>query len=249
MQLELPREDVHLWLAFTDDARDGELLRAYRRMLTPQELSRGERFRFEHDRERYWLTRALVRVALSRYANVAPQDWSFETNAFGRPHVVHPDAAVRRISFNLSHTDGLIVLAVTRERAVGVDVERADRKVNLSVADHYFSPAEAAALGALEPGLQHGRFLDLWTLKESYIKARGMGLSIPLDRFSFDLDGDGIRLSFDAGFDDSPSRWSFLRWRPSPAHVAAVCLERAGPSPLAPVVRRIVPLRSESLVD
>src|SRR5690606_33310169 len=94
--------------------------------------------------------------------------------------------------FNLSHTDGLIACAVSRGREVGVDVEWLDRRGgDIDVADRFFSRYEVQALYAQPPERRRDRFFRYWTLKESYIKARGMGLALPLDRFSFELDRGG----------------------------------------------------------
>jgi 4'-phosphopantetheinyl transferase len=196
------------------------------------------------------LTRVLVRAVLSRYVPIAASDWRFERSAYGRPMVINDHELIRDLMFNISHTDGLIVLAVTYASLVGVDTETRRREVSLEVADRYFSPSESAALRALPAGLQQRRFLDLWTLKESYIKARGLGLSIPLDKFSFNLDDDSSNaIAFDGDFDDLPSRWRFYQIDPSDEYAVALCLQRQTSEPPTVIGRRIIPLVSEDLFD
>src|SRR6185295_2220740 len=98
----------------------------------------------------------------------------------------NPEAAEAGLSFNISHTRSLIVLAVAKERAVGVDVENVQaREIEIRVADRFFAVPEVAALHAVPPDRQQYRFFEYWTFKESYIKARGMGLSLPLGKFGF----------------------------------------------------------------
>ncbi|WP_375412431.1 4'-phosphopantetheinyl transferase family protein [uncultured Bradyrhizobium sp.] len=247
--LVLSPDRVDLWFVFTDQEAAPELAARYRALLTEQERGQQQRFYFARDRHRYLLTRALVRTVLSRYAPIAAADWRFEPSAYGKPMIVNDHDAVRRLSFNISHTEGLIVLAVTADRAVGVDTERTQRDIALEIADRYFSPSEVAALYALPAELQRGRFLELWTLKESYIKARGIGLSIPLGKFSFNLDGEGEAIRFDAELGDSPAHWRFYQMRPSDTHTAALCLQRHPAQMPNLTSRQLVPLVAEQLID
>ena len=93
------------------------------------------------------------------------------------------------LRFNLSHTDGLVVCLVAVEREIGVDVEHTARagSVGIEIAERFSSPSEVAELRSLPFADQRSRFFDYWTLKEAYIKARGLGLHLPLDQFSFHL--------------------------------------------------------------
>jgi 4'-phosphopantetheinyl transferase len=245
--LALSSDRVDLWFLFVHDvfATTG-LTDLYRDFLTAQEKQQEQRFYFARDRHRYLLTRALVRTVLSRYIPIAASDWHFEPSAYGRPMIVNNHELIRNLSFNISHTDGLIVLAVTRASLIGVDTESTCREISLEVAHRYFSPKEVTALRALPVRLQRRRFLDLWTLKESYIKARGMGLSIPLNMFSFNLDeNQSSVISFDNDFDDLPSRWIFYQLSLSNEYAVALCVERQTSKSPTLKSRRIVPLASE----
>jgi 4'-phosphopantetheinyl transferase len=235
---------------FESDVEDGsELTRRYRAVLTEAEHDRERAFHFARDRHRYILTRALVRCVLSRYAPIAASDWRFAPDRYGRPLIVNDHESLRGLSFNISHSDGLIVLAITCLHAVGVDVETILREAPDDVASRYFSASEFAALKALPEGLKHRRFFDLWTLKESYIKARGIGLSIPLNKFSFDLDGDPRIVRFDEDFDDVPERWTFCQLLLSRRHSAALCLQHAGGGTPTLTSRKVVPLTSEQTLN
>jgi 4'-phosphopantetheinyl transferase len=247
--LALSPPEVHLWLAFHEEA--GEALHeAYREILEPAEREREPRFHFAADRRRYLVTRALVRTVLARYVAVDPQDWRFADNAYGRPEIANPEGKRARLSFNISHTHDLIVLGVTRGRALGVDVENVGRRGAMTdVADHYFAPAEAAALARVPVAQQQHRFFEYWTFKESYIKARGMGLSLPLDGFSFQFPDDrSVELRIDRALGDDPRRWELVQLRPSPQHLLAVCAERVGAAPLQLIVRRTIPLVGDTLL-
>ncbi|WP_295978264.1 4'-phosphopantetheinyl transferase superfamily protein [uncultured Variovorax sp.] len=230
MQLHIDAHQVHLWHLYVAEHDDPAGDQAVMALLTPEEREKHGRFHFGRDRRRYLMTRGLIRSLLSRYVpQVAPADWRFETNEYGRPRIAEGPAQAWRIRFNISHSASLVVAAVAVEREVGVDVEHTARNAPLEIAEHFFSGKEARALQQLPAGSQPARFWDLWTLKESYIKARGMGLSIPLDRFSFDLDQQGGQtIGFEHSLeDDSASRWQFWRLQPDDAHAVALCLERA----------------------
>jgi 4'-phosphopantetheinyl transferase len=244
-------DEIHLWLTFTDKISDETLFAEYRRLLTGEERHRAARFYFERDRRQYLVTRALVRTVLSRYASVSPEDWAFATNAHGRPFIVNPGHDDDRLVFNVSHTAGLIVLGVTAHRGLGVDAENLElRRVALDIADHYFAQQEALELAALPVERQPERLIEYWTLKESYTKARGMGLSIPLDKFSFRLCDPGrIEFATHPGLADVGSRWQFWQFRPSASHLVAVCAERRPLQTPKFMMTSLVPLAVEQRLE
>jgi 4'-phosphopantetheinyl transferase len=231
--LPLAVDHADVWLAWPD-AADAATVSACRALLDSDERAQHDRFRFERDRALYAVAHALVRRALSRYAAVSPADWRFVADAHGWPAV---DAAtgLPRIGFNLSHTRGLAACVVSGAPACGVDVEEMRANVDLfELADHSFAAAETAGLRALagDDRAVRDRFYALWTLKESYIKARGLGLALPLGQFAFTVDGDGIGFTVDAALGDDARRWSFALGAPSPDHRLAVCVARdAGATP------------------
>jgi 4'-phosphopantetheinyl transferase len=245
-ELTLSSDRIDLWLAHCRDC-DERLLDRYRRLMTDEERARSLRFVFERDRRRYVVTRALVRTVLSRYAPTPAEAWRFTENAYGRPQVANEGAAERALVFNVSHTRETVLLGITTGQPLGVDIEEMQReRALLDIADRFFAQDEVAALRALPAGEQAYRFFEYWTLKESYIKAEGMGLSIPLDSFAFDL-SDAARVGFSvATTTRAPAdRWRFWQIRPAHDHLGAVCAGRAPGGAQSLSLRRVVPLASE----
>ena len=221
--MTLGEHEVHVWTLLVDRVDDPALIVRYRELLTPEESVRHDRFRFEKGRRQYLLTRALVRTVLSRYVDVDPAAWRFAAGEWGKPDVCAPDGH-SWLRFNLPNTDALIACAVARSCEVGVDVENLGRRgESVTIADRYFSESEAKALRALPEAEQRERFFRYWTLKESYIKARGMGLQIPLAQFSFRVADGPIRIAFDPRLQDDtgdPADWQFDQRRISQRHAA-----------------------------
>jgi len=245
--IPLPPAEIHLWLAFYDEITDERLLSDYRTLLNVEEKEQQSRFYFAKDRLRYLVTRALVRTVLSRYVMIDPREWVFSTNAYGCPEIANPQGRESCLLFNISHTDSLIVLGVTKRRALGVDVENCRaREVSIDIADRYFAPTEVAALNNVPPQQQQYRFFEYWTFKESYIKARGMGLSLPLDKFSFHYPHErALEIAIDPELADDPARWQFWQFQPRPEYLVAICAERVGDQPPRLIVHQTVPMFSE----
>lgn len=219
------------------------MLSAYEQLMTPDEREKQRRFYFERHRHTCLVTRALCRTTLSRYARIDPRDWRFDENRYGRPHI-RPGLCDRPIRFNLAHTEGLIACAVTLDREVGVDVEFIHRRgETVTLADRYFSASEVRDLHAVPAPEQRERFFHYWTLKESYIKARGLGLQVPLQQFSFHLlDESPIQISFDPKLSDNPNRWQFRLLRPTRRHVLALGVNHPRDQELAVSVAWTTPL-------
>jgi 4'-phosphopantetheinyl transferase len=249
MTIDLTSGDIYLWLAFYDQIDDEQLHIAYRALMNDQEKAQEARFHFADDRRRYLVTRALVRTVLSQCAPVLPKDWVFSTNKYGRPEVANAAVGDARVSFNISHTKSLIVLGVTRQRALGVDVENVrSRKVPMNIADRFFATEEVSALSEVPPDRQQDRFFEYWTFKESYIKARGKGLSIPLDKFAFRYSHErAVNIAIDPGLNDTAERWQFWQFRPKPEYLVAVCAERLEARSPNLVVREVVPASAEEI--
>ena len=247
MMCSLPLVDgrVDLWYALPETITDVAILDRYRALLTPEETAEAERFAFERDRHRFLVRRTLVRAVLSTYTDDDPRTWVFRPGEYGKPEVAEPAGVTLR--FNLSHTAGLAVCAVTSGRDVGVDVEELDgRRADLEVARRYFAPAEVAALEKFPQQRQHEAFFQFWTLKEAYLKARGMGLSIPLDDFASTLSEDRPpAISFAAGCDDDPGDWQFAQLRLQGRYQVAVAIRLPAPSELTVRLRQTTPLVSE----
>ena len=237
----IPPRTAHLWCASPPEITDPGLLSLYESLMTPEERDIEARFHFAKHRHTHRITRALARTVLSGYLGVAPASLRFEPGPWGRPEITGP--VKTSLSWNLAHTDGLVVLLVADGCTVGVDVEDAvHRRAPLDVAEHQFAASEVAELRSLPPERQPRRFFDYWTLKESYIKARGMGLAIPLSDFAFDPRGPGAPTISFHGIDDDPEDWQFALLQPTDAHLVAVALQRGRGPDWTIEVRRTVPL-------
>ncbi len=245
---------LQLWFAYPGDLADPGVEEACEAILDETERERAARFKFERHRREYIATHALTRAALSHAHPLPPQSWGFSCNKFGKPSPV-PECGLR---FNQSNSVELTVCLVALPHPirhvagdVGVDVESLARAAEIvPLAPRVFSTPECAQLDALPAAERPDRALSLWTLKEAYIKARGMGLSLPLQKISFLFDGpktDGpqtIRFEVEPDVDDDPTRWRFCRFNHAGHRVAlaveaaAVCspeIFEASP-PLAPPV-------------
>ncbi len=238
--------EVHLWLAFPDEIQDTGLLSEYQQLLIPEEEEKQRRFCFPKHRHQYLVARALLRTTLFRYTGIKPRLFEFSNNQYGRPELILHDS-LPPIRFNLSHTDGLIACAVVLKQDIGVDVEDMERRaVSLKIADRFFSKTEVDDLHQIPESRKRDRFYDYWTLKESYIKARGRGLSLPLEQFSFHLsETEPLRISFDPRLSDDPDRWQFWLLRPTKRHKVALSVSIENQDPYELTIKKTVPLLGE----
>ena len=210
--------------------------------MTPDEEERCGRFHFERDRQLFIATRALARTALSSYFPVAPGDWRFATGEHGKPFIAAP-ILTPRLHFNLAHTHGLIVCVVSAAHdLIGVDTEMLEGGRDIfGEAERYFSSSERGALRACPTSKQPRLFLAYWTLKESFAKARGEGLGLPLDRSSFHFEGDAIRIALDPSLSEDAACWRFALLDAPPHHIIAVAVKTGG-TPLILRIKHTVPL-------
>lgn len=209
---------VQVWIARESLADDPVVAARIDALLGDDERERQSRFRVPAPRRLDLVTRGLQRIVLSRLEpGVSPADWRFVRSEMGRPSLAAPFDSTG-LHFNLAHTRGLVVMAAGRVPQIGIDVEADDKRVNLEVAKRYFSTAEAAALFALPPEHRAQRFLRLWTLKESYLKATGHGVAGGLARTSFEL-GDPV--TFQRDDEPDAGRWVFREYRP-PGYLVAL---------------------------
>ena len=212
------RATLHLWYAYPGDLNDEYAAERCLALLSEPERERLKKFRFEAGRREYLVAHALVRVALSHSGSLAPQAWRFQVNTYGKP-AIDPDcglppqqktvAANPGLSFNLSHSQALCACVVAQGDEVGIDVEHRDSAARiLEVAPRAFSSAELVQLDLLPKPEQLDRALSLWTLKEAYIKALGMGFSLPVNNISFLFGGtEGICLELDPSLGLLPAGW------------------------------------------
>ena len=238
----LPSGEVHVWVVRLAEAQVRDRVRACEALLSDGERERAARFRLERHRRAWIVSHALVRSALSHYVPVPPAAWRFETEEHGRPRIAGP-ADAPGLRFNLSHTDHLAACAVAADLDVGVDVESAARlRHPLEIAERYFAAAEARELRGLGKDEQAERFLDFWTLKEAYVKARGEGLAIGLDRMRFILAPEtSPRVEFDPKLRDDPAHWQFELREPAAGQRLALAVHRPRRADLTVRLRRGAP--------
>ncbi len=208
--MNLTETQIDLWFANEASFDFDELTSHCLDWLTERDVARYERFYFERHRKEFLLGKVLVRTVLSEYGGLNPSQWKFIENEYGKPALAVGQNG-SSIYFNLSHSGDRLVMAVGKHEFLGIDIERSDRKRRVKkIADRYFSARELQPLLELEELAQQERFYDLWTLKEAYIKARGMGLALSLKQFGFDFEtGELISLYLDPEMDDNVDGWQF----------------------------------------
>lgn len=203
----LGRADLHLWLIDLD-LSSAEIDRS-RLVLSSDEIERAGRFHFARDVRRFIAAHAGLRSVLSRYVARAPEALAFQSTAHGKPFLT-PGApyAIPDLAFNLSHSGELALAAVARGRCVGVDIEQIRPDfASAAIAEHFFSPAEVSALRSLPPEEQTHAFFRCWTRKEAFVKARGEGLSLPLDSFDVAFLPGAPAALLRVGDEDALGRW------------------------------------------
>lgn len=201
------RQTLCLWYAYPDDLLADGTVETCVSLMTEDEHIRWQSFHFDRNRREYLATRVLVRTALSHLLPKPLKAWRFSRNAYGKP-TVDPECGLR---FSLSNSLGLVACLIGERGEVGLDVESYERAEEIAeLAPEVFSPLEQVQLEVLRGQERLDRALSLWTLKEAYIKARGMGLSLPLQAFSFVFGGvEGVRLELDPCLGDEATRWRF----------------------------------------
>ena len=218
----LDGDDVHVWLADVDAS--GPARERLVSALSADERARAARFCFERDRRRYAHCRGVLRHLLAAYLNVDPRDSVFQTGPNGKPHLARP--AARQLAFNVSHSEALALIAVSRRGEVGIDIEAyrplPDRDV---LARQFFSPNESARLGSLPETCRAAAFFTCWSRKEAFVKAVGDGLSYPLAAFDVAFaPGEPPRLDV-PGDRPGADRWALEALAAPPGYAAALVTE------------------------
>jgi 4'-phosphopantetheinyl transferase len=199
-------------------------------LLDEAEQSRAARFHFEPDRDAYVAAHALLRLMLSREADVAPHNWRLRVLPGGKPQI-DPSHGCDDLRFSLSHTRGMVACAVGRRHDLGVDVEQCDPAFPApEMARTLFAPPEIERLADVPPAERNTIFYRLWTLKEAYLKAIGQGIGFPMQGHSFCLDPVAINFSLLSA--DAADMWQFSEFVPGPRHRLALAVRRAVADPV-----------------
>ena len=217
-------DEVHVWRATLDQTPSQ--IQSFLHNLSADEQARADRFYFARDREHFIVARGVLRAILGCYLNRMPECLSFCYGTHGKPALAG-ESDGETIRFNVSHSHGVALYAVTRGREVGIDLERIRFDLEFAeIAERFFSRREVAMLQSLPTEVQRQAFFRCWTRKEAYIKARGEGLSLPLDQFDLSLvprEPDAV-----LGTQRDPSeaaRWSLQELTPAPGYVAALAVD------------------------
>lgn len=215
----LPAGEVHVWLADLDHPPlPAERLAEH---LAPDERQRADRFRFDVHRRRFATGRGLLRELLGRLRDVEPAKLSFAYGQKGKPRLDGTD-----LRFNLSHSQNVALLAVARERELGVDVEALRPLDDAALlVERFFAPGERRVFAGVEEERRLSCFYTGWTRKEAYVKARGDGLSLPTTAFEVEIaPGSTARL---LRFDQEPrevDRWILTGLEPAEGFLGALAV-------------------------
>ncbi len=221
---ELAENEIHVWQASL--SVDGAVLHMLQKTLTEEEVTQAKQFYFEKDQQHFTIARGVLRTLLAQYVHTDPSLLRFDYNAYGKPSLGHPFNE-SRLHFNVSHSHEIALYAFTYARQIGVDVEymRSDIEYD-QLAKYSFSAHEQAVLYTLPKALKQQAFFNCWTRKEAYIKAKGKGLSIPLDLFDVSLEpGEPARLLASRETDQETICWSLQELLPSFGYAGALAVE------------------------
>lgn len=239
----LTQNSIDLWLCFPQEVTAPSLLAQYEGLLTSDEMIRKNRFHFQKHRQLYLITRAMEKDLLSRYSGIAMAELVLKRNAYGKPMLQQNSRGSSRLHYNISHTEGLIVLALCKGRQIGVDVESTQRKIGYqSIIQSYFSNAEVDDIEQqTTEQKKNNRFYDYWTLKEAYIKGIGKGLSTALQNIQFKLSHDN-KISCIDNNSTEHGAWQQYLFTADHAHTIAVSVASTSELLSGVHIRKMIPM-------
>lgn len=218
--------EAHLWRVDPRALADPAVHERCMALLSATERARHDRLAAPARRLELAAAHSLVRIALEQSTGTPASAWRVWRDSMGRPLVEGP---VDNMHVSITHTPGLVACLVAPGRVVGVDAEQVSPRVPyMRIAEQVFAPRELDDLRELDDNARIDRFFLLWSVKEAFAKARGDGLSAPLDKVEVTLSSDGaVELMVPAACGAAGPSWH-VRWsRPSPEHVMATCVARA----------------------
>jgi 4'-phosphopantetheinyl transferase len=218
------QSELHVWTARPIDINAKQLIPRYLLQMDTEEYERYKSFRSDVDRLQYLSAHALLRQVLSNYAPYRPEQWRFLRGPHGKPEIALVPG-MPPLHFNLSHTRGMVACIVGYDCVCGIDVEEIQPNKDLrSVAPTIFSEAELSYLDAQDEATWLQHFFTLWTLKEAYVKAIGLGLSVPLRQISFYFDASQTSVKFANMQDEKSANWLFHHFKPTASHQLAIAV-------------------------
>ncbi len=221
-RLKPAADEVHVWSAGLQrtHAEAADLSRH----LSQEERDRVVRFRHPGARAEFIVARALLRLLLGRCLGKEPRCVQFSQTSRGKPRLAESEEP---LCFNVSHSHGIALFALTGRCEVGVDVERVRPfSDEMGLADRFFTPREAEALRALDSPRRLETFFRLWTRKEAYLKAHGLGLSYGLERVEVShAENDPAHVVHINGDREAAAAWSLRSLAPASGYVGALALQ------------------------
>ena len=221
----LPKDELHVWVASLN--RSQGQLNQFWQHLSKDEQARANRFYFDHDRAHYIVARGLLRQLLGTYLQLPAAQIEFAYGDHGKPELP-PALAESGVRFNISHAQGVALLAFARQREVGVDIEQV-RPLDdgEQIAERFFSANEVAVFTAVPAEQKPQAFFNCWTRKEAFIKVIGEGLSCPLDSFDVTLKpGEPAELLQVKGSREAAAHWKLENLEPATGYAGAIIAER-----------------------
>ncbi|HRQ22466.1 MAG TPA: 4'-phosphopantetheinyl transferase superfamily protein [Anaerolineales bacterium] len=214
---------MDIWRIHLDIGLDS--VKLFESTLSADEIRRASSFHFDKDHSRYVIAHFSLRDVLGRYLKAEPAQLKFSIDQYGKPSLLK-----HKLEFNLSHSGSFALVAVTQHRIIGVDVERMREGISShSIARQYFSPAEVAEFDAVPVEQRETAFFTCWTRKEAFIKAKGLGLSLPLDSFDVSLTpNEPAILRAVRPQPQEAARWKLRSLDVAPRYAGAVAVEHAG---------------------
>ncbi len=216
--------EVHVWRVFLDlDTLQTESLLG---TLSADEVKRAGRFRFERDQKRFITARGMLRQILGCYLGTSPHKLRFEYTPLGKP-MLAANSGSDTLCFNMSHADAFAVYAITRDRSIGIDIERKSDDIAIKqIVQRFFSQGEISSLERIHENMRNEVFFQYWTRKEAFLKATGDGMSFPMEQFDVSLiNGRGWLPVTLMGDKRGSGRWYVQDLFPGHGYAAAIAVE------------------------
>ena len=221
-------ECVHIW--FWECSR---LKKSHQQdltsLLSTSEKARAGRFKLSYLQERHIATRIFLRLCLSRYAGLPPAQLEFESTPKGKLYLRN---SPRQLYFNLSHSDGLVTLAISLNSEVGIDIEKKRSLDFLALAQRFFHPNEFRQLEQAKDNMAETRFFRLWTLKEAVFKALGYGVGDGIEKLNIDLDCTPLQFTAEKSLQAQENEWNLVEKQLDPQTFVAVAHQSGSSEPL-----------------
>lgn len=242
---QLCEDEIHVWQLSPKEITTTPDLR---HLLSTEEREKVDRYRSDEAKHTALITRAFIRLLLSEYSTLAPQQWQFNTGKLGKPEIKDAPLPLR---FNLSHNNEMIICVISLNKDIGCDIENLSRKINVNaIAKRFFSGSEYQLIKATP-----SQFFEYWTLKEAFVKATGLGISQGLDTFSFEIgdssndeSNDNITLTFnDNCKEQHPENWYHSLLFPDQKHCIGISVNNKTKTDIKPAIRLFSPSESALL--